>query len=653
MDKLLNDYLPSLKDIFVGGELHQPQQSWIAAVEEPFLDIYGEDVYCENDTARLDFNDTIPLQAVQKTVSFLNMTQQPVLVTVNETNAGIAAVWKNNSFDIHLEPAGAAELKVTFNGNAFDEKLMEQAVSLVAEMESGGSKEFTLQVRIQPVTLYPRVEFKFNGSSRLSDCDFGAVDQMENDLETIEPYRLSVKNTGTEQLKCFLGSLPGWLTAEVDEQSIDTPNREFLVEAEGETIVNFRPRETLEFSGKQKCYVRLETNDFRPARGSINLQFSVTLAIKEAHVTLEEEPHIELLQGKVDELQVQLLNWGGKPARIKQDDTAGVVTIKEEIDIPAAINGTPQKMALPLVIGGQLLEPGDYRFKVPLTIPGSSRKQLEVPVNVTVIGIKVQPPQIDFGIVDLERENAVTLTFLASDGRDLALEAAPVNVLKEYLELKQPGSDTIDVHFRKMKPGSVKPEYKGDGIDVRESGMDYHAIIPVSYIIAKPGIKIDPQPLEVTGSGSRKVKKSFKIHNTGNGVLTVELGPKHDWLKIVDETKIEIEPGTEKEIYFEINHKDIKKSSIRTDIDIVTNIPGNELNVLDVDLKIKRIAGILCVNCHLVSDEGIPFCSFCGAEIRKAEKISTDRVSVCKECSRVYESVISFCPVDGKQLKKY
>jgi hypothetical protein len=653
MDEHLNDYLPALKDIFVGGELQQPQQSWIVAVEEPFLDIYGEDVCSENDTLRLDFKDVIPRQREQRTVSIQNVTQQPVLVTVNKTDADIAAVWKNNSFDIHLEPAGTEELKISFNGNSFDEKVIEQAVSLVSEMETGGSKEFLLQVRVQPVPTFPQAEFKLNSSSRLSAYDFGTMDPMAGGLEVIEPCRLSVKNTGTGQLKCSLGSLPGWLAAEINDRSIDELNPEFFVEAEEETIVNFRPVETLEFPGKQKSYIRLETNDIRPADGNINIQFLITLDIVEAYVTLENEPTIELLHGKIDKVPVQLLNWGGKPARIKLDDPSGVVTLEEEIDIPAAINGSPQKMVLPLVVDGKLLKPGDYRYNVILTIPGSSREQLEVPLSVTIIWIDIQPPQIDFGIVDLERENVVTLTFQASDGRDLVLEVAAVNDLKDYLELKQPGSDTIDVHFRNMNPGLVKPQYKGDGIDVHERGMDFHSNIPVSYTIAKPGIKIEPQPLNVMGSGSRKVKESFKIHNPGNGVLKVTLDPKHDWLKIVGETKIEIEPGVEKEILFEINHRDIKKSSIRTNINIATNIPGNEFFVLNINLKIKRIAGILCVNCHLVSDVGIPFCSFCGAEVRKAEKISTDRVSVCDECGQVYESAISFCPVDGKQLNKY
>jgi hypothetical protein len=650
--------LLELKEIFVGGELQRPQKSRIIPVLEPFLDISGPGVTPGNEGFKLDFGSVSPLDIKQKSVFVANLTQQPVMVWVKETETGtregISAQWQNNSSEILLNPSGGtAELQVNFNGSIVKDQFIDKSIVLVAEMESGVTKEFSLQVRIHTYINFPYGEFDFNGTKRPIPHDFGTIDPIRKDSTAVNRYRLAIKNVGKEKLTFSLQQLPKWLMVEVDELAVDNPAEEFDVEVDMDTIVNFYPLPSMDFLGNQSSDIRLESNDIRPAYRNIDLQFSLTQEIEGSYITWEEPPQLEVILGGTREFKIPLMNWGNRQARISPGNKSNPVTINEEIIIPMAEAGKPIRKELPAVINCEHLPPGNQQMELEILIADSKQEKLKVPIDVSVIDIEANPGTVDFGLVELDQERTVTVNFKATDARDINIFARPVNDLKDYLRVIVADSNSIEVSFY-CKIGDIKSvlsSYEGPGIDAQQPEMGYHSTLPVKFQIAKPGIEIDPRHIEGEAAGGKKIAKPITIRNKGNGILKVDIRPRDKFI-VIEEKELVIEPNQEKEVLLVLDLSQVTGSSLETSLDLVTNIPGSSPYTVNINLNIKQFAGKLCKNCHLVSDEEHSYCALCGADIRGAEPVSEDKVVTCPGCKRKYYQVLKFCPVDGKQLEK-
>ncbi len=657
IDFSIEDLL-ELKEIFVGGELHRPQKSWIIPVREPFLDIYGQEVTPGNEGFKMDFGSVSPLDIKQKSVFVTNLTQQPLMVWVKETETraheGISARWQNNSSEILLNPSGGtAELQVNFRGSIVKEQSIDTSIGLVAEMESGVTKEFLLQVRIHTFINFPYVEFNFNGTKRPVPHDFGTIDPILKDSTAVNLYRLAIKNVGKERLTLLLHQLPQWLMVEVDGQAVGNPGEEFHVEADMETMVNFYPLASMDFLGKQSTDIQLKSNDIRPSYREIKLQFSLTQEIKGPYITWEKPSHLEVIAGGTREFKIPLINWGNQQARISPGNKSNPITIKEDIIIPMAEAGKPKRKELPAVINCEHLPPGNQQMELEILVAESSQGKLKVPIDVSVIEIKANPAAVDFGLVDLDQERTVTVNFKATDARDINIFARPIKDMKDYLRVIMADSNSIEVsfHCKIIDIDSLLSSYEGPGIEVQQPEMGYHSVLPVKFQITKPGMEIEPQRIEGEAAGGKKIAKPITIRNKGNGTLKVEIRPREKFV-IIEEKEMVIEPNQEKEVPLVLDLSQVSGSSLETSLDLLTNIPGSSPYKVDIDLKIKQFAGKLCKNCHLVSEEEHSYCALCGADIQEAEQVSEDKVVTCPGCKRKYYQVLKFCPVDGKELEK-
>lgn len=386
MDRLLKAHYQGLKELFVGGELHQPQKSWLIPVKEPLIYIDGDRIETKKDQLWLNFGSVSPLQTKEESITVSNLTQQPFMVWVKVYADYLSANWENQFEEILLERSGGtADLQVTFKGGKLNKKSYTQAISLLAETDSGENIETLLNVRIDTTANFPHAKFDFNGMQRAIPHGFGTIDPVKPDTGSPQSYRLGIVNTGQETLTVSLESLPPWLTVKKNKKTVKPHPAELNISPNKEVTVTFRPKAALEFLGKQKCRTTLITNDSRPDHREIPLQFSVKQEINEAFVTAITPPRIEVDQRGSSEFKIQLLNHGNSEATITPKDGSAAVTIDKQTVIPAASDGRAQEIDLRATASGKGLTPGVQQLTLKLTVSGGSQEELTIPIDITVI----------------------------------------------------------------------------------------------------------------------------------------------------------------------------------------------------------------------------------------------------------------------------
>jgi hypothetical protein len=268
------------------------------------------------------------------------------------------------------------------------------------------------------------------------------------------------------------------------------------------------------------------------------------------------------------------------------------------------------------------------------------------------VGIIANPKELDFGAVEPCENRIETVDFKATDERELNISAKPVPKLKKYLTVKVVNSDSLEVNclIRSHKTDSFT-EYEGPGIDVNDPGMDYHLALPVKFHLAKPEIVIEPQIIKGSAFKGIKTEESFEIFNKGDGKLEIETVPEIESIEIINNEKFTLEPGGSKIVRFKVSVDSISRPSLKTAIDLLTNIPTKSKYKVNVDLEIKPLAGKICSRCKMVSKMEFPFCSFCGNNTEKEQPVSEDMVHFCPACNRKYGKILKYCPVDGNELK--
>jgi hypothetical protein len=655
MNNFSKEHISELTRIFL-GELQQPQTSWILPVEEPFIDIHGEGLSKEKDNYLLDFGSVSAMETAQKPVFISNLTQQPLMLWIDEEGNCISAQFENNCSEVTLDNGGeAVRLDLFFNSNTITEVTINESVTIMSEIvESGSRKKFTLQIKIRTLVAFPYMELDFNGLNHPVPHNFGIIDPTERDAIKYEPCRIYIKNVGKKDLICSLKKVPGWLNVEVDGQALTNPAQEISVGPDMQTIVSFKPLASMDFFGPQHNQVQLITNDIRPSFQNINLEFSVIQEIESVYVTLVEEPMAEVVPGGVREFEIRLLNWGKAEAKLYQEKIPDIINIDRDIRVPGACDGKPGEMGLSAAIAGEKLKPGDHRLLLAFSLPDSKQELLEIPVKVHVVGMITDPRELDFGVVEPGENYNKTVDIRSTDGRELHISAKPVSKLIDYFTAGEIKSNVLEVNcLIQYNPQILKSftGYKGPGIEIHDTEMDYRLVLPVEFHIAAPEIGIEPAIIKGSAFKGIKTKKSFKILNKGDGKLKIEIVPGKEFIEIINDKKITIEPGGCKIVYFHVDVDNVSGSFVETGIELIANIPAEDKYKINVDLEIKPLAGKICPHCQMVSEMEFPFCSFCGYDIKEEPPAAEDTVLSCPVCNRKYGKVLNFCPVDGNPLE--
>ncbi|NIM12931.1 MAG: hypothetical protein GTO45_12460 [Candidatus Aminicenantes bacterium] len=655
MSNFSKEHISELTRIFL-GELQQPQTSWILPVKEPFIDIYGEGVTPIDDMFSLDFGSVSAMDTAHRAVFISNLTQQSLMLWIEEEGGCISAQFGNNCSEVTLNNGGeAVRLDLFFNSNTITEVTINESVTIMSEMvESGSRKKFTLQVKIRTLVAFPYMELDFNGLKHPAPHDFGIIDPTERDVIKYEPCKIYVKNVGKKDLICSFAKVPGWLNVGADDQALTNPAQEISVGPDMQVLVTFKPLASMDFFGPQNNQVQLITNDIRPSFQNINLEFSVIQEIESVYVTFVEEPRAEVVPGGVREFEIRLLNWGKAVAHLYQKKIPDIIKVEKDIRIPGACDGKPGKMDLSAAIAGEKLKPGDHRLLLEFSLPDSKQELLEIPLKVHVVGIITDPKELDFGVVEPGENCTKTVDIRSTDGRELHISAKPVSKLIDYFTAKEIKSNLLEVNcLIQYNPHILKSftGYKGPGIEIHDTEMDYRLVLPVKFHIAAPEIVIEPKIIKGSAFKGIKTKKSFKILNKGDGKLKIETVPGKEFIEIINDKKFTIEPGGCKIVYFQVDVDNVSGSFVETEIDLTANIPTKDKYKIKVDLEIKPLAGKICPRCQMVSNMEFPFCSFCGYDIKEEPPAAEDMVLSCPVCNRKYGKVLKFCPVDGNPLE--
>lgn len=484
----MNQFL-ELKEFFVGGRLFQPQTSWLCPVEEPFIEIGGEVPTGDNVTASLDFGSVSPLEPVHQWLDIANLTQYPMMVWIKEYHNSVSLQWENGCDEIILPGfGGKGKLKVTFNGGDVKEQILDLPIILVAEMDSGSGKEIVINAHIHVIIDFPYGHFSFNNKASLAPCHFGRIDPTDTTTPPMTPYVLSIENVGRESMSCQLGQVPPWLNMYVNNRQLESTTASFQVKAGQTAAVTFLPGAGLEFLGTQKCKVPFTCNDIRPAYRDMTFEFSVLQEIEKAYVRLVEPVLLETVAGNSLEFKIPLKNLGNTMAHITPVKKKCPFHVKDNVVIPMVENNTPHTMDMPVILDTTGLTPGKKRLEMELSVPESHRKQLVIPIEVSIIGIKPEPDEIDFAEVDPVMGAVKTVCFNVSDGRTINIMARPVKDVANYLKVIPTDSNAFDVHIAQNISQSVPPpsHYEGPGIEVFEPDMNYRTLLPVKFRFGKP-----------------------------------------------------------------------------------------------------------------------------------------------------------------------
>ncbi|MCK4763925.1 MAG: hypothetical protein KAW12_17115 [Candidatus Aminicenantes bacterium] len=168
MQDLSSEDILKLKEIFF-GEPRQPQTAWLLPVQEPIIDICGKGIRREDDSFFLDIGSIPVMETANESVYVANLTQQSLLVWVDEVDEHISAQWENNTTEAFIAQGGVQNrLDLSFYDDASGERDFSKKINISAEMETGIRKEFYLFFTGKSVVTPPPEE---NGKDDTDDIE--------------------------------------------------------------------------------------------------------------------------------------------------------------------------------------------------------------------------------------------------------------------------------------------------------------------------------------------------------------------------------------------------------------------------------------------------------------------------------------------------
>jgi hypothetical protein len=656
------DRLSELKSFFI-GDLTVSSNVWVRPVKTPHVFFSGEGVAYQDGEWMLDYGDVPAVGTTPKTVCIENLGQEKLTLSVTSDQNWLDSQWHHtDQSQADLNTGDRLKLDAIFRGQEMKAQALTGTLRITAKTDSGVEKVFPLTVKLTAHTRLPYARFSFNGSPSPELYDFGALSPLEKGAANIPSYRLSVENRGTEVLDVSFDACPPWLKIFMINISTSRNKLEFQVKPGQTAVAVITPKPSLDFMGPNNGTLICQTNDKRKEYEKLELGFQCIQEIETPYISFDKTEPAEVLPTVPCQLDIPLYNRGKTPAHLAVRSQNKWIKAGRGLLVPGAEGLTPGKVPLHVSILADQQLPGMHEANLELTILNDSQPPIDLPLKICLVKIDYAPKILDFGAAGTK----LSVTFKASNSRELFLEAEPVPELKDYLSVKVKPTPELQENFRvamnphlleiTLEEGGEIPEYEGPGIIVRESRSGYSDTIPVKFRRSLPVAEIVPGSVVDMGEivGGTVAKGSFKILNKGDSVLTVKLQTDSADLLMDKIAGFDIGSGETAEVNFllDLLEKTEGGQTLEEIIAMTTNeMAGEPPRIIRIRAAILRPEGKACPGCSLLIGLDQNDCPSCRTSAENAVPISEKNVVQCPACGRQYKDTLSVCPKDGKPLK--
>lgn len=486
-----SDRLSELKSFFI-GELTVTSNVWAGPVKTPHLFFRGDGTAYQDGKWVAEWGDVPAVGTATKSVCIENLGQERLTLFAKSNQDWLDCQWqRTDQSQAVLDTGDCLNLEAVFRGKEMKAQTLTGTLQITAKTDSGAEKAFPLTVKLTAHIRLPYASFDFNGSPLPEPYDFGVISPLEKRAAHIPSYRLFIENRGTEVLETSFEDCPGWLKIFMINISASRDNLQFQISPGQTAVAVVAPRPCLDFMGLNKGILICQTNDMRKAYERLALHFQCVQEIETPYIAFEEPEPAEVFPNIPYELDIPLCNRGKTPAHIAVKSQHKWIKPGRGLLVPGAAGLTPGKARLHVSIRADRESPGMHEANLELTILNDSQPPIYIPLTVCIVKIEYSPRLLDFGVLNTKTSSSLSVTFKASNGRELSLEAEPLPELKDHLRITVKPTPELGENFRvTMNPHTLEitlqdagelSEYEGPGIIVRESRSGYEDTIPVKF----------------------------------------------------------------------------------------------------------------------------------------------------------------------------
>jgi len=361
---LSRDSILALQRHFL-GVLSAPTRIWLEPLPAQPLVFSAVALRSHGDSCVVDFGSVSSPGEERQLVRVGNRGVERVDVRVGEPPAWLIARWVDADGDtVSLASGERATLELILPHDA--------------EREYAGAIRFHVADRVEELGVrmiarrtHPIAEIDFNGSPAPHPFDFGTGDG---------PYVLTITNRTSIPLVVTFADLPDWLTFHVDGRGRNGPILGPFFERTAPFAVHLRPQHL----GIHRGVLRIRTNDPRPAMRNLELHFAACVVASKPCLRVTPPQRVRLRADQTVTANAQLENWGRVPARTSKETMPAALSIRECPTVPAAHDGKPGAMTLPIRVAPKTLIPGAHTLTLSLRVDGGDPATIDVPVELDV-----------------------------------------------------------------------------------------------------------------------------------------------------------------------------------------------------------------------------------------------------------------------------
>lgn len=361
---LSRDSILALQRHFLGA-LSVPSRTWLEPLPIQPLVVAGAALRSQSDGCVIDFGSVSSPGEERCLVQVGNRGLERVDVRLGAPPAWLLASWVDAGGDtVSLATGESASLELIIPHDV-EREFAGDLRFHIADREEG------LGVRMVARRTHPIAQIDFNGAQIPRPFDFGTDDG---------PYVLTIANRTSIPLVVSFADLPDWLTFHVEGRSRGGPAPGPFFERSAPFAVELRPQHL----GLHSGVLRMRTNDPRPEMRDIELHLAACVVAAKPCLRAVPPPRVRLRADQTVTVNAQLANWGRTQARTSKEAVPAALSIREDAVVPAAHDGKPGAVTLPIRVAPRTLIPGAHTLTLSLRVDGGDPARIDLPVELDV-----------------------------------------------------------------------------------------------------------------------------------------------------------------------------------------------------------------------------------------------------------------------------